>query len=86
MDKLGRPGDQSQRKEKKESRMIFNKIYTVLEIVATIFLVARKEVKTPQRLTSEANKHTYGGWRGVLREFNIAQVIGIEDTRLNYVN
>ena len=50
----------------------------VLETVADIFLVTRKDVKTPRRLTSEANEHTYGGWRSVIREFNISHVIGIE--------
>ena len=65
------------------STMIFNKRYMILETVATIFLVTRKYVKIPQRLTSDANEHTYGGWRSVLREFNIAQVIGIEKKRLN---
>ena len=68
------------------STMIFNKRYMILETVATIFLVTRKDVKTPQRLTSDANEHTYGCWRSVLREFNIAQVIGIEDKCLNYFN
>ena len=68
------------------STMIFNKRYMILETVATIFLVTRKDVKISQRLTSDANEHTYGGWRSVLREFNIAQVIGIEDKRLNYFN
>ena len=58
----------------------------VLETVDTIFLVTIKYVKTPRHLTSEANKHTYGGRKSILREFNITQVIGIEEKRLNYVN
>ena len=49
----------------------------VLETVDTIFIVTRKYVKTPRRLTSESNEHTYGSWRSVLREFNIAQAIVI---------
>ena len=55
----------------------------VLETVTTIFLVTRKYFKSPRRLTSESNEHTYGGWRSVIIEFNIAQVIGIEKKRLN---
>ena len=43
------------------STMLFNTISMVLETVATIFLVTRKDVKTPRRLTSEANEHTYVG-------------------------
>ena len=66
--------------------MLFNTISMVLETVATIFLVTREDVKTPRRLTSEANEHTYGSWRIVIREFSIDQVIGIEEKRRNYVN
>ena len=54
--------------------------------MTTIFLVTRKDVKSPRRLISESNEHTYGVWRSVIIEFNISKVIGIEDNRLNYVN
>ena len=54
--------------------------------MTTIFLVTRKDVKSPRRLISESNEHTYGVWRSVNREFNIAQAIGIEEERCNYVN
>ena len=66
--------------------MLFNKRNRVLETFAAIFLVKIKYFKTPQLLTSEANEYTYGNWRNVLREFNIAQVIEIEENRHNYVN
>ena len=58
----------------------------VLEIVANISLLTRKDVKTTRRLTSDANERTYGVWRSVNREFNIAQAIGIKEERCNYVN
>ena len=53
--------------QKYTSKLIFNKGNMVLETVATIFLVAIKYVKKPRNITSEANEHTYGGWRSVLR-------------------
>ena len=66
--------------------MLFNKINMVSEIVDTNFLVTRKYFKIPRRITSEANGHTYGSCRSVLIEFIIAQVIGIEWKRCNYIN
>eukprot|EP00957_Ditylum_brightwellii_P057759 4379009-Ditylum_brightwellii.AAC.1 len=35
---------------------------------------------------SEANEHTFGGWKGVLHEFNLAQLCGIEKKHHNYVD
>ena len=58
----------------------------IQDTVATIFLVNHSDVKTPWKVTLEANEHTYGGRRRVLREFNMYHVIGIEDKRLNFVN
>ena len=57
-----------------------------METIGTIFLVTRKDVQTPCRVTSEANEHTFDGWRRVQREFNLAQVCGIEEKRRNYVD
>ena len=56
----------------------------VLETVATLFLVTRKDVKTPLRLKSESNDHTYGCYMRVQHEFNLAQLCGIEEKRRNY--
>ena len=67
------------------STIQFNKINMLLETVANIYLFTSKYVKTSRRLTSEANEHTYGSWRIVIREFSIYQVIGIEEKPRNYV-
>ena len=64
--------------------MLFNKQNMVLETVATLLLVIQMDVKTPRRLTSESNEHTYSCWRGVQREFNLAQICGIEENCRNY--
>eukprot|EP00957_Ditylum_brightwellii_P104594 7969576-Ditylum_brightwellii.AAC.1 len=58
----------------------------VMETIGTIFLVTCKDVQTPRQVTSEANEHTFGGWRRVQREFNLVQVCGIEEKRRNYVD
>lgn len=49
----------------------------LLETVACLFLFSRDDVSQGQRLTSEANEHTYGMWRMILREFNMEQLIRI---------
>ena len=54
--------------------------------MATIFIVTRKDFKTPRRLTSEAHENTYGSRRSVPREFIISKEIGIEEKHRNYVN
>jgi hypothetical protein len=57
--------------------MMTNKRNMVLETIGLLFLVTRSDVTQPRRLTSEANEHTYGCWRMVLREFNMEQLIRI---------
>ena len=54
-----------------------NKRNMLLETVACLFLFSRDDVSQGQRLTSEANEHTYGMWRMILREFNMEQLIQI---------
>ena len=54
-----------------------NKRNMLLETIACLFLFTRKDVSQGQRLTSEANEHTYGIWRMILREFNIEQLVRI---------
>lgn len=49
----------------------------LLETIACLFLFPRQDVFQGQRLTSEANEHTYGLWRMILREFNMEQLIRI---------
>ena len=49
----------------------------LLETVACLFLFSRDDVSQGQRLTSEANEHTYGMWCIILREFNMEQLIQI---------
>ena len=43
-------------------------------------------MKKPRRLTSEANDHTYGFWRGLQCEFNLAKICGIDEKRHNYTD
>ena len=57
--------------------MMPNKRNMLLETVACLFLFTRKDVSQGQRLTSEANEHTFGIWRMILREFNMEQLIRI---------
>jgi hypothetical protein len=57
--------------------MMPNKRNMLLETVASLFLFTRKDVSQGQRLTSEANEHTFGIWRMILREFNMEQLIRI---------
>eukprot|EP00957_Ditylum_brightwellii_P112938 8611842-Ditylum_brightwellii.AAC.1 len=71
---------------KEASTMLFNKRNMVIEIIGTIFLVTRKDVQTPHPVTSEANEHTFGRWRRVQHEFNLAQVCGVEEKHRNYVD
>ena len=42
------------------------KMKKVLEIVKYIFLLSQVDEKYPIRLTSEANEHTFEGWRGIV--------------------
>ena len=57
--------------------MMPNKCNMLLETIACLFLFPRRDVFQGQRLTSEANEHTYGLWRMILREFNMEQLIRI---------
>ena len=57
--------------------MMPNKRNMLLETVACLFLFTRRDVSQGQRLTSEANEHTFGIWRMILREFNMEQLIRI---------
>jgi hypothetical protein len=57
--------------------MMPNKRNMLLETIACLFLFPRQDVFQGQRLTSEANEHTYGLWRMILREFNMEQLIHI---------
>ena len=57
--------------------MMPNKRNMLLETIACLFLFTRKDVSQGQRLTSEANEHTFGIWRMILREFNMEQLIRI---------
>jgi hypothetical protein len=57
--------------------MMPNKRNMLLETIACLFLFPRQDVFQGQRLTSEANEHTYGLWRMILREFNMEQLIRI---------
>ena len=66
--------------------MLTNKRNMLLESVGTIFLVTRSDVHNLRRVTSEANEHTFGGWRSVNREFDIAKLVGIEEKCRNYTN
>jgi hypothetical protein len=59
------------------SIMIANKRNIVLETVGFMFLVTRADVWLHMLLTSESNEHTCGGWRQLLREFNMEQLIRI---------
>ena len=54
-----------------------NKRNMALKTIAVLFLVTRADVFQPRRVTSEANEHTYGLWRMILREFNVEQLIRI---------
>ena len=58
--------------------MLLNKTKMLLGTVAKIFLVTQSDVQNLRQVTLETNEHNYGGWRYVLREFNMAQVIVIE--------
>ena len=42
------------------------------------------ELTTLRKIISEANEHTYAGWSGVTREFNMTQVIEREEKCRNY--
>jgi hypothetical protein len=59
------------------STMMINKRNLLLESVGMLFLVTRKDVSQPQRMTSDCNEHTFGMYRMMLREFNIEQLIRI---------
>ncbi len=59
------------------STMMPNKRNMLLETIACLFLFPHRDVFQGQRLTSEANEHTYGLWRMILREFNMEQLIRI---------
>ena len=54
---------------------------TLFETTSLLFLVTRSDVSQPRRMTSEANKHTYGCWRviPIPSDFNLEQLIGIVD-------
>jgi hypothetical protein len=53
------------------STLVANKRNIVLETVGFMFLVTKADVWLHMLLTSESNEHTYGGWRQLLREFNM---------------
>ena len=59
------------------STMMPNKRNMLLETIACLFLFPCRDVFQGQRLTSEANEHTYGLWRMILCEFNMEQLIRI---------
>ena len=56
--------------------MMPHKHNMLLETVAFLFLFIRRDVQG-QRLTSQANEHTFGIWPMILREFNMEQLIHI---------
>jgi hypothetical protein len=51
----------------------------LLEVIAVMFLAARSDVSQLRRCTSEANEHTYGHLRQILREFSVEQLIRLVD-------
>jgi hypothetical protein len=52
-----------------------NKRNMLLEGIAILFLCPRADVVQLRRVTSEANEHTYGSLRQLLREFTVEQLI-----------
>eukprot|EP00956_Cyclotella_meneghiniana_P011701 scaffold16470_cov61-Cyclotella_meneghiniana.AAC.12 len=52
-----------------------NKRNMLLEAIAVLFLCPRDDVVQLRRATSEANEHTYGMLRQILREFTVEQLI-----------
>ena len=70
------------------STMIANKRNMLLETVGLLFLVTRCDVSQSRRITSECNEHTYGMYRMHTREFNVEQLIRINqktDIRLGAI-
>jgi hypothetical protein len=63
--------------------MLPNKQNMLLESVGLVFLVPRNDVCKPRMLTDECNEHTFGGWRSSKREFNVDQVMLVEEKRRN---
>ena len=61
----------------RSKKMRFNKRNVLLETVSKNFLVIRSEVHYQQRVTYEANEHTFGGWKYVRREIDILREISI---------
>ena len=54
--------------------------------MSKIILLIWSGVHDPWQVTSEANEHTFGEWRYVRREFDIAKEVSTEETRCNYIN
>ena len=52
-----------------------NKRNMLLEAIAVLFLCPRDDIIQLVRATSEANEHTYGMLRQILREFTVEQLI-----------
>ena len=61
------------------STMLPNLRNELLEVIAVMFLAARSDVSQLRRCTSEANEHTYGHLRQILREFSVEQLIRLVD-------
>ena len=59
-----------------------NKIKILLEIISFIFLVPRYYASQTRRIKKEGNKHFYGLWIMILREFNMEKLIWIVQKRI----
>ena len=54
-----------------------NKRNMFLEMVAFLFLMTRDDVAHNRQKKTDCNKHYYGLWRMINREFNMEQLIRI---------